>query len=185
MPRSAQRLGKGAELGRLAGPLPAFEADEAPARRSRHAEELLEADPDAAEEARFARPLRRRPAASTAAVSAVVTTRSAICWPLAIGALTGPLIDDLHLGCCRQSPAGQGHGEVARRDQRDLARRCRAGPWRCRPWRRPVNSGWACQARKPQSMSRTDSSIRWLKLSRPATTMTRRRPFCSAEPVKP
>ena len=34
-------------------------------------------------------------------------------------------------------------------------------------------------------ISLTDSSIRWLKLSRPATTMMRRRPFCSAEPVKP
>jgi hypothetical protein len=34
-------------------------------------------------------------------------------------------------------------------------------------------------------MNLTDSSIRWLKLERPATTMTMRRPPCSAEPVKP
>ena len=48
-----------------------------------------------------------------------------------------------------------------------------------------LNKGWAFQARKPQSMNLTDSSIRWLKLDRPATTMTIRRPFCSADPVKP
>ena len=51
MPRSRQRGLERLQLGRLADPFPAFEGDEAPRLRSRHAEELLEADPDAAEEA--------------------------------------------------------------------------------------------------------------------------------------
>ena len=46
-----QRLGERLYLCRLADPLPALEADELPARASRHPEQRLEAEPDAAEEA--------------------------------------------------------------------------------------------------------------------------------------
>ena len=42
-----------------------------------------------------------------------------------------------------------------------------------------VCSGFACQARKPQFMNLTDSSMRWLKLVRPASTMTSRREWRS------
>ena len=48
-----------------------------------------------------------------------------------------------------------------------------------------LNKGLAVQALKPHWISRVDSWTRPFQLSRPATTSIRRRPFCSAEPVKP
>ena len=82
-------------------------------------------------------------------------------------------------------PGRNGHGEIARRDQRHFAVAAQLHLRACRPWRPPGTSGFACQASKPHCISRVDSSTRALQLSRPATTSIRRRPFCSAEPVKP
>ena len=92
---AAQRLGQRLQLGRLADPLPAFEGDEA-ARASR----LSRTARSGPFQIRPKKPASPTASAATSGmvwggVSAVETTRSAICWPLAIGALIGPLIDDL------------------------------------------------------------------------------------------
>ena len=93
-PAPLERGGERGELGRLARPLPALEADEPPARH------LVS---PYAMPSNCLRPVHRRPkkpASSTASaatsgitcspVSDEVTIRSAMCWPLAIGALIGP-----------------------------------------------------------------------------------------------
>ena len=83
-----------------------------------------------------------------------------------------------------RQPGGNRDREVARRDQRHFAGASEldfggadlgAG----------LNKGFACHAPKPHWISRVDSCTRAFQLGRPATTSIRRRPFCSAEPVKP
>src|SRR5688572_5017608 len=78
------------QLGRLADPFSAFERDEASGR--------AHAMPNSCLRPIQARP--KKPACSTASPatsgmtcspSGMATTRSAMCWPLAIGAFTGPL----------------------------------------------------------------------------------------------
>ena len=115
-----QRCGQRRQLGRFADPLPAFERDEA-AGHGRHAA------PN-----RLFRPVQMRPKkpASPTAVSAtsgvtcggmpspVSTTRSAICWPCAIGACTGPLIDDPRADVLAE-PGRIGDRDRPRRDQAD------------------------------------------------------------------
>ncbi len=87
-PVFAQGAREERRLGRLAGPFPALKGNEAPAHLPpRRAWKALAMRPNG-------------PAAATASVATsgsravgrpgVVTTRSAMCWPLAIGALTGP-----------------------------------------------------------------------------------------------
>ena len=87
-------------------------------------------------------------------------------------------------GCSGRGPADRSPPAPAARPGRQ---RSTSPPCTCAS---PIRSLWLskgrdCQALKPHCMKRTDSSARWLKLDRPATTITSRRPFCSAEPVKP
>ena len=125
-PALLQRRGQRPKLGRLADPLPAFEADEAPrAVTAAHASpnKLLEADPGAAEEAGLAdrlagdqrHHLRRRVAGGDDQVGDM----------LALGdrRLDRPLVADLdlHRLVADRQARRDGHGKVARRDQRDFA----------------------------------------------------------------
>ena len=84
-----QGLGQRGQLGRLADPFPAFERDEA--RFGDHAIPKSCLRPIHARVKKPASPTAS-PATSgiTCSPSGIETTKSAMCWPLAIGALTGP-----------------------------------------------------------------------------------------------
>ena len=87
----AQCRGESLQLGRFADPFPAFERDEA--RFAAHAipKSCLSPIQMRPKKPAFADLLAGDQRHHLRAVSGVETTRSAICWPLAIGALTGPL----------------------------------------------------------------------------------------------
>ena len=180
-----QRLGQRVELGRLADPFPAFEADEPPPVISAHA---IPSNCLSPIQARAKKPASPTASAATSGITCSPIGRrdDQVGDMLALGdrRLDRPLVADLHRTDLGQHARRDGDRQVARRDQAtslvaaqlDLARADTVPA---------LNSGLACQALKPHCISRTDSSIRWLKLSRPATTMISRRPFCSADPVKP
>ena len=129
---AAQRLGERPELGRLAGPLAALEADEA-ARHSQPNNDV--------------RPFQIRPK-KPASPTASAATRGMV-WGGVSGGGDDEVGDMLALGDRRLDRAviddldpdvggragRQGHGDAARRDQRRPCRRRRAGPARRRPSR--------------------------------------------------